>query len=495
MPPILAPARPRSERKSLGQFFTPPGVADFMAGLFPLGSRRSWRVLDAGAGSGRLTEALVTALLAQKTPPRDIQVVVYEMDPQVLPLLADTLDRCRAACARHGTAFGHELRQENFITHAAAQLEGGLFGGASASFNAAIVNPPYRKINNDSEERRALGSAGIETTNLYTGFLALIGRLLEPGGDLVAITPRSFCNGAYFRPFRRDFLATMGLRRLHLMDSRTAAFAEDAVLQETLIFHAVKGAPKPQTVALSRSAGVPDAGETVAQVPFTDIVRPGDAEAFIHLPDGTHGTDARGAIEALPCTLGDLEISVSTGRVVSFRAAEHLRPLAGAGDAPLLHACHLDGAGGVAWPRVPVKKPNGLAINAATASMLLPAGCFVLVKRLTAKEERKRVVASLFDPARVPCKKVAFENHLNFFHDHGGGLEPDVARGLTAFLNASAVDVWFRQFNGHTQVNATDLRSLRYPSHLQLAQLGRQTGDTLPAQETLDALVWQVLHG
>jgi hypothetical protein len=35
------------------------------------------------------------------------------------------------------------------------------------------------------------------------------------------------------------------------------------------------------------------------------------------------------------------------------------------------------------------------------------------------------------------------------------------------------VDNVFRRFNGHTQVNATDLRQLRYPSRDTLVQIGK----------------------
>ena len=49
----------------------------------------------------------------------------------------------------------------------------------------------------------------------------------------------------------------------------------------------------------------------------------------------------------------------------------------------------------------------------------------------------------------------------------------DLAGGLAAFLNSTLVDVYFRQFNGHTQVNATDLRNLRYPTRAELESLGR----------------------
>jgi adenine-specific DNA-methyltransferase len=65
---------------------------------------------------------------------------------------------------------------------------------------------------------------------------------------------------------------------------------------------------------------------------------------------------------------------------------------------------------------------------------------------------------------------VGFENHLNVIHRNRQGLPVAVARGLVAYLNSQAVDDYFRTFSGHTQVNATDLRRLRYPSLEQLEQ-------------------------
>ena len=47
-----------------------------------------------------------------------------------------------------------------------------------------------------------------------------------------------------------------------------------------------------------------------------------------------------------------------------------------------------------------------------------------------------------------------------------------MAFGLFVFLSSSIVDSYFRKFNGHTQVNATDLRSILYPSQEILIQLG-----------------------
>ncbi len=69
------------------------------------------------------------------------------------------------------------------------------------------------------------------------------------------------------------------------------------------------------------------------------------------------------------------------------------------------------------------------------------------------------------------------------------GLPMILAKGLAAFLNSTLVDVYFRQFNGHTQVNATDLRSLNYPTMKQLERLGRKTEGAGLAQAELDVLV------
>ena len=50
-----------------------------------------------------------------------------------------------------------------------------------------------------------------------------------------------------------------------------------------------------------------------------------------------------------------------------------------------------------------------------------------------------------------------------------------LAHGLATYLNATAVDTYFRRFNGHTQVNATDLRAMRYPCREALIVLGQWT--------------------
>lgn len=105
------------------------------------------------------------------------------------------------------------------------------------------------------------------------------------------------------------------------------------------------------------------------------------------------------------------------------------------------------------------------------------------------REERRRVVASVFDPDDAEFEWMGFENHPNCFHAMGRGIPKDLAKGLFAFLNSTVVDRYFRGFSGHTQVNATDLRSLRYPDRDSLESLGEELPSLDLGQREIDEIV------
>jgi adenine-specific DNA-methyltransferase len=482
----------RERRAELGQFFTPALVATFMASLFePLPD--VVRLLDAGAGAGALTEALVFRLCKERKGVRVIEATLYEIDPLIQGALSATMQRCERLCASAGIRFVFSIHPADFIQELSAQLGQDLFVPQPPRFNVAIVNPPYRKIRTDSAERRNLRSAGIETSNLYTGFVALIHRLLVPGGQLAGITPRSFCNGPYFRPFREDFLAEMELHRLHVFESRHATFQHDNVLQENIIFHAVKGRKQPREMMISSSSGN-DGDAVVGTVfPFTEVVHPDDTEKFIHIPSTPGHAVARQTMDGLRSSLASIGVSVSTGRVVDFRLKDALRWKPEKGTVPLLYPCHFNG-GTIHWPKPEGRKPNAIVNNDETRPWLVRSGVYLLTKRFTSKEERRRLVACLFDPEAVKAEWLGFENHINYFHANGHGLDRSLAIGLFAFLNSTVVDQYFRRFSGHTQVNATDLRKIAYPDRKTLQAMGTEMKTLDLPQDEIDELVEKHLH-
>jgi len=316
--------------------------------------------------------------------------------------------------------------------------------------------------------------------------------LLEPEGEMVSITPRSFCNGPYFLPFRKVLLSTMSLRRIHVFDARDKAFTEDDVLQENIILHAIKSSP-PETVMISTSSEPGDETVTIQDVPYTNLVHLDDPDLFIHIAPDRFNQQISQQMRGLSTTLRELGISVSTGRVVDFRVSHLLRGQPEMDTAPLIYPSHFR-SGYVSWPDGQTRKPNALKVVGKEAQdLLVPPGWYVLVRRFSSKEEKRRLVAAVVTPDQVAQQSFGIENHLNYYHRNGHGLPPVFAKGLAGFLNSTVLDEYFRQFSGHTQVNATDLRNLKYPDENQLLRIGSRMGTAMPLQDELDQIVLEEL--
>jgi len=443
------------ERKvNFGQYMTPASVALFMASLFskPHGVVR---LLDAGAGVGSLIAAFI-----ERWGANSAQVTAYEIDEQLVSYLRSTLTRLGA------TGIAATVIDRDFIQDSVYRIK---LGKKSIGYTHAILNPPYKKINNDSAHRGLMRAVGLETVNLYTAFVGLALELTAEGGEIVAIIPRSFCNGLYYRPFREWMLQRASLEHIHLFHSRTSAFTDDAVLQENVIVKLVRGKNQDR-VTITTSSDTTFEDIQSHSYPFREIVHAGETQQFIHVPTApTHGE-----LSGVPLarhTLDEIGLTVSTGPVVDFRLSQFLRANPGEGTVPLLYPGHFAG-GGLVWPRE-TKKPNALANDPDVQKWLYPNGFYTVVRRFSSKEELRRIVASVVDPGAFDARSIGFENHLNVFHARKQGIDGDVAHGLSIFLNTTAIDEYFRRFSGHTQVNATDLRQLLYPQLTELKELGQ----------------------
>lgn len=472
-----------STRGKKGQFMTPASVAKLLANQFSNLSGKL-HILDAGAGVGSLTTALIERALKEFNP-KSIKVNAWEIEKVLAQNLETSLNLNSNEAANQQVDFTFDLHREDFIQSAVDILKAREEGKATPSFNKAILNPPYLKIAASSKERKLLRSVGIETGNLYSCFVSLALLLLDDGGELVAITPRSFCNGPYFNDFRRVLLDGNSLDKIHIFESRTKAFKEDRVLQENVIYHIIKNKEQGH-VEVSSSSCSNDPQPTVRIAKYSEVVNPNNPDRFIHIVTNDEQAQIATKIGGMPCSLVDLGIEASTGKVVDFRTKENLSHNPTTDTVPLIYPMHFDN-GLISWPVESKKKPNALLNNDTTKKQLVPNGTYVLTKRLTAKEEVRRVVAALYTPDIADVKEVGFENKTNYFHALGKPLDPDMARGLWVYLNSSLVDQYFRQFNGHTQVNATDLRTLRYPDNKTLKVIGKKANKFI--QQDFDNLI------
>lgn len=474
------------KKAAQGQFMTPYTIAAYMASLFNSPTMREIRLLDAGTGVGSLTAAFVEEFCNRKPSINRITIQAYETDQLLAEYLEQTFLDCQRLAYQTGIVFDGQVIVEDFIESGVDQLF--MKVNPTYQFTHAILNPPYKKINSKSLHRKLLRSIGVETVNLYTGFLAIAIKLLKPNGEMVAIVPRSFCNGPYYKHFRDLLLDSMTLKHIHVFQSRTHVFKDDDVLQENIIFHAVKGQPQQQ-VRLSVSLGANFAESKTREVNFDKIVNPQDPERFIHITVDKNDLYFVEMMNKFHYRLEDLNIQVSTGPVVDFRLKPYLRANPEPDTVPLIYPVHMRDHF-VMWPVAGIKKPNAIKDDKAVQKWLYPNGYYALVRRFSSKEETRRVVAALHNPEVIPGDKIGFENHVNVFHYNRQGLTPALAHGLVIYLNSTLFDVCFRQFNGHTQVNVKDLYNLRYPSRVDLETLGRHAmNGTSLSQENIDRLI------
>lgn len=457
---LASRARSRDEQKRLGQFMTPAPIARFIAARMV--ADRDWRgrsvrLLDPAAGSGVLASALVEAAVSSAARPARIQLLMCELDPAMLPLLETCTSELESLCAIHGVEFEGRIQGGDFLQSAFAR-------SGQPHIDAVIANPPYFKLAGDDERARAFAHAVHGQPNIYALFMASCASLLREGGAFGFITPRSWTNGAYFRALRRCLFARMALDGLHLFDSREAHFQADAVLQEALITWATAGAPQ-QAVAVSCSQGAADLAAVKTPLWPASQVIDAAPEYNVSIPDAR----MQNGLSHLPLRLHDIGLKVSTGAVVGFRAAAHLRSQPAPSTVPMLWMPHVRPMR-VEWPRQ--HRAEHIARNDASAWMLLPNQPMVLMRRFSPKEDTRRITAAPY-LGDLPGSRIGLENHLNVIHPITGRLSVDAARGLAAYLNSKPVDDHMRSVLGSTQVNAIELRNLPVPDLATLEAIGR----------------------
>lgn len=456
------------ERKERGHFGTPSEIAEFMAEMFSMKSRKTLRILDPGAGVGMLSAALCQRALSQKEA-RRLHFELWENDPGLIPLLEDTMLHCQRRVQEAGLEMEFDIREEDFIL---ANSSKNLFeNGLNASFDFAIMNPPYFKLRKESPHARAMRHVVHGQPNIYALFMALAADLLVPGGEMVAITPRSYFNGPYFKRFRKWFFERMAPRQIHIFESRKDAFSENSVLQENVILKAEKSGEKAD-VLLTSSKGRDLSHSTQRMVAHHQVIDESGGERVVRISSNQFEQEIVDAMDALPNRFRDLGFEISTGPVVTFRCTEFLRHQRSKETAPLFWMHNIRPF----VTRFPPEngKPFHIEVSESSRKLLVPARTYILLKRFTAKEEKRRLVAGIMKPTDSYSEWVGLENHLNYVYRNKSELTLVEAFGLAAFLNSAFVDRYFRAISGNTQVNATEIRGMPVPDPEILAEMGEQ---------------------
>ena len=496
-----------NHRKNSGHYLTPAPIARFMAGQASY-AESHMRVLDPGSGTGILSAAVCEAASRSETV-KSLHVDAYETEQSLAGLTRLVLAFAQDWLHRRGVALTFNVVHGDFVLEHAAALrarsENSLWGrneGPDVEYDLVISNPPYFKIGKDDPRAMAWDSVVHGQPNIYTMFMAISAELLSHSGQLVFIVPRSFASGPYFRRFREVFFRRVAPTAIHLFESRKDVFKNQTVLQESLVIAARRRAESAALddgqVLVSHSKAAHDLAERRRLlVNVGSVLELASANKELSIPLSEEDLGLVQAVRAWPNTLHSIGLEISTGPVVPFRATQFLANSELEGlTVPLLWMQHVRPMR-TAWPSPATDKPQWIKASPGSMKLLVPDATYVLLRRFSAKEEKRRLVAAPLVRGALNEELIGLENHLNYIRGVSRVLDEDLAYGLSTLLNSTFLDRYFRISNGNTQVSATELRAMPLPAEQDIRAIGVVARGRLesPADLSgLDALVAKTLN-
>lgn len=448
---------PKTERKKYGQFFTNYSTAEFMASLFCFDlSKSEIHILDAGAGTGILSAAVVDRL-EQEGYNGKIHLTCYENDEKVLPILCDNLN------VLHSTYnVEYTIIVENYITSQSFGID--LLSPKKAElYDYIIGNPPYLKIPKDAAEAKIMESVCYGAPNMYFLFWAMSINNLKDEHELVYIVPRSWTSGAYFKKFRQYLFKHCVITDIHLFDSRNKVFDKEPVLQETIIIKLKKTKIIPSYINITSSSTSDFTDMATFHAPYQTVV---SQNQFVYLV--TNESDARilNTVNRFKQTLSEMNMRMHTGLIVDFRTREVLRDKLEEGAYPLFYSQHIK-SGQVVWPL----GKEGEVIKTTKKNFLQENSDFLMIKRFTSKEEERRLQCGIYLKQNYSqFKFISTQNKINFIKCDS----PCITYGLYVLFNSSLYDSYYRILNGSTQVNSTEINQMPIPDRTVIECMGNE---------------------
>ncbi len=471
----------KSHKKELGQFFTPLALSNFISSFSSI-NKKTIKILDPGCGTCILSCSLIEKLSENKKL-KEIHLTTYEIDLKLNVLTAAVLSYLNEWLARKGKQISINHRSVDFIHENFLAID----YPAKEKFDIIISNPPYFKISKKDERKEMFRTMSSGQVNIYAVFVAISANMLKANGELIFIIPRSFASGEYFKAFRKIFFSKVQIGKIHLFNSRKEAFKENDVLQENLIIKGQKvdSIELKKKIIISQSYGLKDIHTSrIKQYSYAELINMKSDEMFLHLPNTEEQEEIMKLLKAQKNNLTTLGYKVSTGPIVYFRKKQ------------FLESCKTDNSAPLYWldnvkkfkidhPMNGKSKEQFFKINKDSKSVLVDNKNLVLVRRFSSKDDSSRIITAYhLKKSFNKYKKIGIENKLNYITKQNGSLTINEALGISSILNSYIYDEYFKTFNGNTQVSASELRKIPFPSKDIIIKIGKKVSRLNKVEQT-----------
>ncbi|MFC7046552.1 N-6 DNA methylase [Halobacteriaceae archaeon GCM10025711] len=255
---------PQESRRKLGQFRTPPKVADIMAAWCVQESDDT--ILDPGMGAGALSAAAYKRKLDRSPDASLADMHGIDLNELALVMAATSL-----RLLDHGGP--HRLQIGDFLALEPNEID---------QVDAVISNPPYSRHHELSDEYKArineqveqeLGRDVSALSPMYAYFYYHIEKFLSDDGYASFITPSEFLETSYGESLKRYLADDFDIRALVLFDR-----GEDSVFAEAMT---------TSLVSFLRKPGDDDADELSRFIRVDEF--PGEDVLMTAINDGVEG--------------------------------------------------------------------------------------------------------------------------------------------------------------------------------------------------------------
>lgn len=220
----LDSAKSREQRNVLGQFATPPNLANDILNFVSLNIKSDLKIkfLDPAFGTGSFYSSLLTYF----PPKKIIKAVAYEIDPEFFAIANDIWSQSSI-----------KIFNENYVDIFDSEEE-------QERFNLIICNPPYVRHHHILKEQKIqmkeliAEKIGIKISGLaglYCYFLLLSHLKVEQNGYCAWLIPSEFLDVNYGVAIKQYLLRKVKLIRIHRYNPKNLQF-RDALVSSSIVW-------------------------------------------------------------------------------------------------------------------------------------------------------------------------------------------------------------------------------------------------------------------
>ena len=428
-------------RKGKGQFFTPLSIVNYMAKK-AIVKAEHLSIAEPGAGNGLLSAAVVKYGMDSGMC-KSFSIRFIENDPDIMPVLKATCVLLKEYVGSRNGTIEIAISGKNYITEE-----------KNGTYDIVICNPPYKKIRKDAKESVCMKEYIFGQPNLYALFMCKAVNHLKSGGKFVFITPRSWTSGNYYKVARKFLLESLNLEDLLLFEDRNKVFGGEDVLQETLITIGKKEKVQSSCINITTSDGNMD---NVLPIKVdSKLIKGVGTEEYLLLPSSKEDIQVIRHMTSITDTFESLGYCFKTGPVVEFRNKKALSLKKREGYIPMYRTANIIDGKCI----FPADTNKAQYVSAVEKKLLLTDMNTVFLRRMSAKEERRRLQSCVYYKTDVN-QYFSVENHVNYLvHIDGSPISADEAEWINELLMSEEYDIYYRIINGSTQVNASEINKL-----------------------------------